>query len=43
MARSKRMGTVKLLSWDGSSIWLVTKWLHGRRFTWPPIRDGVCI
>jgi transposase len=20
---------------------LVTKWLHERRFTWPPIRDGV--
>jgi transposase len=19
----------------------VTKWLHERRFTWPPIRDGV--
>jgi transposase len=32
---------VKLLAWDGSGMVLVTKWLQqGRRFTWPPIRDG---
>jgi transposase len=32
---------VKLLAWDGSGMVLVTKWLHQRSFTWPPIRDGV--
>lgn len=38
--RSKRMDRVKLLTWDGSGMVLVTKWLHQGRFTWPPIRDG---
>jgi transposase len=38
--RSKRADRVKLLAWDGSGMVLVTKWLHQRRFTWPPIRDG---
>jgi transposase len=39
--RSKRSDRVKLLAWDGSGMVLVTKWLEGGRFTWPPIRDGV--
>ena len=39
--RSRRADRVKLLAWDGSGMVLVTKWLHERRFTWPPIRDGV--
>ena len=39
--RSKRADRVKLLAWDGSGMVLVTKWLHERRFTWPPIQDGV--
>ena len=39
--RSKRTDRVKLLMWDGSGMVLVTKWLEQRRFTWPPIRDGV--
>ena len=39
--RSKRADRVKLLYWDGSGMVLVTKWLEQRRFTWPPIRDGV--
>ena len=39
--RSKRADRLKLLAWDGSGMILVTKWLHERRFTWPPIRDGV--
>jgi transposase len=35
------MDRVKLLAWDGSGMVLVTKWLEqGRRFTWPPVRDG---
>ena len=34
--RSKRADRVKLLAWDGSGMWL-----HERRFTWPPVRDGV--
>jgi transposase len=39
--RSKRMDRVKLPAWDGSGMVLVTKWLHQRRSTWPPMRDGV--
>ncbi|MCC8969175.1 IS66 family insertion sequence element accessory protein TnpB [Bradyrhizobium brasilense] len=38
--RSKRMNRVKLLAWDGSSMVLVTKWLHRGCCTWPLIRDG---
>jgi transposase len=36
--RSRRADS---LAWDGSGMVLVTKWLHQRSFTWPPIRDGV--
>jgi transposase len=39
--RSKRSDRVKLLTWDGSGMVLVTKWLEEGHFTWPPIRDGV--
>ncbi len=39
--RSKRNDRLKLIVWDGSGMLLVTKWLEGGHFTFPPIRDGV--
>jgi len=38
--RSKRNDRLKMLTYDGSGIILVTKWLEAGRFSWPPIRDG---
>lgn len=42
--RSKRRANrLKLLMWDGSGLILATKRLEDGVFTWPPIRDGVCL
>lgn len=38
--RSKRNDRLKMLTYDGSGVVLVTKWLEAGRFTWPPIQDG---
>lgn len=39
--RSKRRDRLKLVAWDGSGMILLTKWLEGKGFYWPPVRDGV--
>lgn len=39
--RSKRRDRLKLIAWDGSGMILLTKWLEGRGFFWPPAREGV--
>lgn len=39
--RSKRMDRLKLIHFDGSGMCLMTKWLEGGRFKWPPIENGV--
>ena len=38
--RSKRNDRLRMLTYDGSGIVLVSKWLEAGRFTWPPIREG---
>ena len=38
--RSKRNDRLKMLTYDGSGVILVTKRLEAGRFTWPPIQDG---
>jgi transposase len=38
--RSKRNDRLWMLTYDGSGIVLVSKWLEAGRFTWPPIREG---
>ena len=38
--RSKRNDRLKMLTYDGSGVVLVTKWLEAGRFTWPPVQDG---
>lgn len=35
--RSKRSDRLKILAWDGSGMFLATKWLEAGRFKWPPI------
>jgi len=41
--RSKRNDRLKMLTYDGSGIILVTKWLEEGGFTFPPIRDGAVV
>lgn len=38
--RSKRNDRLKMLTYDGSGVILVTKRLEAGRFTWPPIQDS---
>jgi transposase len=38
--RSKRNDRLKMLTYDGSGMVLVTKWLEAGRFTWPPLQGG---
>ncbi len=38
--RSKRNDRLKMLTFDGSGMVLVTKWLEVGRFTWPPVENG---
>ena len=39
--RSKRADRLKLIHFDGTGMCLMTKWLEGGRFAWPPIQDGM--
>lgn len=39
--RSKRMDRLKLLHFDGSGMWMMTKWLEAAKFVWPPVTGGV--
>lgn len=33
---------LKLLAWDGNSVWLAQRRLHRGRFVWPKLGDTVC-
>jgi transposase len=39
--RSRRADRLKLIHFDGSGMILMTKWLEGGKFAWPPIEDGM--
>jgi transposase len=39
--RSRRSDRLKILTWDGSGMVLMTKWLEEGRFKWPAISGGV--
>ena len=43
--RTKRADRIKIVAWDGTGLWLHQKRLEGqgKRFTWPPVKDGVMI
>lgn len=38
--RPRRADRLRLIFWDGSGMLLATKWLEGRRFTWPAPGDA---
>jgi transposase len=38
--RTKRADHLKIIAWDGTGLWLHHKRLEGKRFIWPPVRDG---
>ncbi len=39
--RSKRADRLRLLTWDGTGLVVLTKWLEAGRFAWPPVTAGV--
>ncbi len=39
--RSKRADRLRLLTWDGTGLVVLTKWLEAGRFAWPPATAGV--
>lgn len=39
--RSKRADRMRLLTWDGTGLVVLTKWLEAGRFAWPPPTAGV--
>jgi len=37
---NKRRDRIRLLYWDGTGLWLMTKRLEEGTFAWPPLPDG---
>jgi transposase len=38
--RAKRADRLRVITWDGSGMVMVSKWLEEGHFTWPAMRDG---
>jgi transposase len=41
--RTRRADRIRIVTWDGSGLWLHQKRLEGRGFVWPPVKDGTII
>lgn len=41
--RSKRKDRIKMIFWDGTGMFLMTKWLEEGGFVFPPVQDGVIV
>ena len=41
--RARRADRIRIVTWDGSGLWLHQKRLEGRGFVWPPVKDGTII
>lgn len=39
--RSKRSDRLRLLHFDGSGMFMMSKWLEAGKFVWPPVQNGV--
>ena len=40
--RNRRSNRLKLLRWDGTSVWLCQRRLHGGHFVWPQAGETIC-
>jgi len=41
--RTRRADRIRIVTWDGSGLWLLQKRLEGRGFAWPPVKDGTIV
>lgn len=41
--RTRRADRIRIVTWDGSGLWLLAKRLEGRGFVWPPVKDGTIV
>lgn len=41
--RSRKADRIRIVTWDGSGLWLHHKRLEARKFAWPAVKDGVMI
>jgi transposase len=41
--RTKRADRLRIVTWDGSGLWLHQKRLEGRSFAWPSVKDGTIV
>jgi len=41
--RTKRSDRIRIVTWDGSGLWLHQKRLESRAFAWPGVRDGTMV
>ena len=39
---NRRRTRIKVVSWDGTGVWLCVRRLHQGRFTWPQNNEAVC-
>jgi transposase len=41
--RTRRSDRIRIVTWDGSGLWLLQKRLEGRGFAWPPVTAGTIV
>jgi transposase len=41
--RIRRADRIRIVTWDGSGLWLLQKRLEGRAFVWPAVKDGTLV
>jgi len=41
--RTRRADRIRIVTWDGTGLWLLQKRLEGRGFVWPPVTDGTIV
>lgn len=41
--RTRKADRIKIVTWDGTGLWLHHKRLEARKFAWPAVKDGVMV